>query len=42
MADPRPLVWELIRGGYEVIATLEHDEPEKYGRLAAIITGGSG
>ena len=23
MAYSRPLVWELIRGGYEVIATLE-------------------
>jgi len=23
MADSRPLVWEMIRGGYEVIATLE-------------------
>jgi hypothetical protein len=26
----------------EAVVRLEHDEPEKYGRLAAIIAGGSG
>ena len=26
----------------KAVARLEHDEPEKYGRLAAIIAGGSG
>jgi hypothetical protein len=26
----------------KAVERLEHDEPEKYGRLAAIITGGSG
>jgi len=31
MADSRPLVWELIRGGYEVIATLEQRTAHKNG-----------
>lgn len=26
----------------KAVERLEHDEPEKYGRLAAIIAGGSG
>ena len=26
----------------EAVVRLEHDEPEKYGRLAAIVAGGSG
>jgi hypothetical protein len=41
-ADRRSDVKGIRDDMRKAVERLEHDEPEKYGRLAAIIAGGSG